>query len=148
MGSLRTYLTASGGDPWIGCSAGWSTATWQIWLRDFSQSGLGDSGWIDSGSCGTCFDARRVALHEIEHVTLGVANHDGQGELYTIMGSATPSRPSQGWNTHQIQRCDEAAAQLLYDVASSAGVYAGCFDHILHHGTSGLVSAATVAASS
>jgi hypothetical protein len=133
---------------WIGCSTGWGSATWKIWLRDFSRYPRGSWGWIDSGSCGTCFDARRVALHEIEHVTLAVANHDSQGETNTIMSSSTPSSPNQGWNTHHIQRCDEAAAQLLYDVADSAGVYAGCFDHVLHHGTSGLVTTASVGATS
>lgn len=147
-GAGTVFYAATTGAPacdqvaWIGCSANWGRTDWKVWLRSTTC-------WADSGSySGTCFDVRRVALHEIEHVTLGVANHDSQGELNTIMGSSTPSSPNQGWNTHHIQPCDEAAAQLLYDVASSAGVYAGCFDHVLHHGTSGLVSAATVAATS
>jgi hypothetical protein len=147
-GGGTVYYASSTGVPacdqvsWIGCSSNWGRTDWKVWLRS-------TTGWADSGSCsGTCFDARRVALHEIEHVTLAVANHDSQGETNTIMGSSTPSSPNQGWNTHHIQRCDEAAAQLLYDVADSAGVYAGCFDHVLHHGTSGLVTTASVGATS
>lgn len=138
-----------GNNQWIGCSSGWGSTSWNVWLRNFAANGYDSFGWYDTGSCsGTCFDSRRVALHEIEHVSLAVTNHDSQGELNTIMGSATPSYPNSGWNTHQIQRCDESAAQLLYDVAASAGPYADCFDHITNHGTYGLVTSGTVAATS
>lgn len=135
---------------WIGCSSNWGTTSWNVWLRDFGENPHSPTwGWYDTGSCsGTCFESRRVALHEIEHVALAVGSHDSQGEANTIMGSATPSYPNTGWNTHRIQRCDESAAQLLYDVGTSAGPYADCFDHTTNHGTYGLVTSATVAATS
>ena len=146
-----TGIPQCDGSNWIGCSNGWGSSSWQVFLRDFTQppfpSGFTGT-WVQTtGSCSnTCFDLRRVALHEIEHVTLGVGGHDAQGEVNTIMASATPSSPTTGWATHHIQKCDQAAAQLLYDLAALAGVYADCFDHVTGHGVVGLVSTATATA--
>ncbi len=135
---------------WVGCSTAWGSTSWRVILRNFSQAPLPPftGTWVQAtGSCSnTCFDARRVALHEIEHVTLAVSGHDGQGESNTIMAATTPSSPTTGWATHHIQKCDQAAAQLLYDLAALAGVYADCFDHVTGHGVSGLVSSATASA--
>ena len=142
-------VPACDGVDWIGCSAAWGSTSWQVILRNFAQSPVRpNSSWVQTtGSCsGTCFDARRVALHEIEHVTLGVSGHDPQGETNTIMASTTPSSPTTGWATHHVQKCDEASFQLLYDLAALAGVYADCFDDIAGHGVTGLVSSATASA--
>lgn len=133
---------------WIGCANNWGTTTWNVWVRDFTRSPTLPYRWVQTtGTCsGTCFDLRRVALHEIEHVTLSVSNHDEQGELNTVMASVTPWSPTTGWNTHHVQKCDEAAFQLLYDLSAMAGVYADCFDHVTGHGVGGLVSTATASA--
>lgn len=133
---------------WIGCSTNWGLGSFQVILRNFTQAPTRPYSWVQTtGSCsGTCFDARRVAAHEIEHVTLGVGGHDEQGESNTIMASTTPWSPTSGWATHHVQKCDEAAFQLLYDLAALAGVYADCFDHITGHGVNGLVSTATASA--
>lgn len=134
---------------WIGCAAGWGLTTWRVWVRDFAKApALPAYKWVQTtGTCSnTCFDLRRVALHEIEHVTLAVSGHDSQGETNTIMASTTPSSPTTGWATHHIQKCDAAAAQILYDVANTAGVYADCFDHIAGHGVNGLISSASASA--
>ena len=56
------------------------------------------------------------------------------------MSSATPNSPNSGWNVHHIQPCDEAAAQLLYDVRNSAGQYSNCFDHLANAVPAGLDS--------
>ncbi|MFH0751785.1 MAG: hypothetical protein V2B17_08110 [Chloroflexota bacterium] len=140
-------VPACDGD-WIGCSTAWGSTSWQVILRNFTQAPVRPYSWVQTtGSCtGTCFDARRVALHEIEHVTLAVSGHDSQGETNTIMASTTPSSPATGWATHHVQKCDEAAFQLKYDLAALAGRYADCFDHIAGHGSTGLVSTATISA--
>lgn len=134
---------------WIGCSTAWGSTSWKVILRNFTQDPVRPTyKWVQTtGSCSnTCFDLRRVALHEIEHVTLAVSGHDAQGETNTIMASTTPWSPSTGWATHHVQKCDAAAFQLKYDLAALAGVYADCFDHIAGHGVNGLVSTATVSA--
>jgi hypothetical protein len=57
---------------------------------------------------------------------MGVAAHDPQGNEYTIMGPVAPWYPTATWNLHHIQRCDEAAAQLAYGVASPFRQFADC----------------------
>ncbi len=134
---------------WIGCSDNWGATNFKVILRNFTQDPVRPTyKWVQTtGSCSnTCFDLRRVALHEIEHVTLAVSGHDAQGEANTIMASTTPSSPTTGWATHHVQKCDAAAFQLKYDLAALAGVYADCFDHVAGHGTVGLVSTATISA--
>jgi hypothetical protein len=155
-GSGQVIYSTAGNSPcsgsntsWIACASGGGTGTWRIYVRDFANSGKTGWHWYQStGSCvsgKTCFDARRAILHEALHVTMGIGGHDESGQANTIMSSVTPWSPNAGWNTHHIQRCDEAAAQLLYDVSSSAGVFADCFDAIADHGVNGLKSNATVA---
>jgi len=140
-------VSACVGD-WIGCSDNWGATNFKVILRNFTHAPTKPSWtWVQTtGSCsGTCFDLRRVALHEIEHVTLAVFNHDSQGEANTIMASTTPSS-SDGCIRHHVMKCDEAAFQLKYDLAALAGRYADCFDHIAGHGSTGLVSTATISA--
>ena len=133
---------------WIGCSDNWGATNFKVILRNFTQAPTKSWIWVQTtGTCsGTCFDLRRVAAHEIEHVTLAVGSHDGQGESNTIMGSTTPSYDTTGWATHHVQKCDEAAFQLKYDLAALSGRYADCFDHVTGHGVNGLVSTATISA--
>ncbi|MEO8290555.1 MAG: hypothetical protein ABI649_06115 [Gaiellaceae bacterium] len=123
----------TGNPDWLQCAAGGGTDTWRIYVRNFRAAPHGSWWWFnETGACPagkTCWDMRRALEHEILHITMS-ADHDSQGEANTVMGSVSPWLPNGGWNTHHIQRCDEAAAQLLYDLASTAGVYANCYDHI------------------
>jgi predicted secreted protein len=123
----------TGNPDWLQCAKGGGTDTWRIYIRNFRAAPHGSWWWYsETGSCPagkTCWDARRALIHEILHITMS-ADHDSQGESNTVMASVTPWYAHTGWNTHHIQRCDEAAAQLLYDLASTAGVYADCYDHI------------------
>ena len=64
------------------------------------------------------------------------------------MGSVSPWYANTGWNTHHIQRCDEAAGQLLTGVGSAYGPLANCFDHVAGHGVSGLLPSLTASATS
>jgi hypothetical protein len=152
-GTGRVYYSTATSSPcgtgnteWIQCATGGGTTTWKIYVRNFGGSGKSNWAWYQAtGSCPsgkTCFDVRRALLHETLHVVLG-ADHDTQGETNTIMGSVTPWSPNTGWNTHHIQRCDEAAAQLSYGLAAAAGVYANCYDDITGHGVDGLISTLT-----
>jgi hypothetical protein len=156
-GGVVTYIAqaaspCSGNTGWLACSSNWGTTSFHIYIRDLGGAPNGNWAWYDpAASCppsSTCFYARRSLIHETEHVALGVAGHDGQGETNTVMGKNQPSASSTGWNTTTTRRCDEAAAQLKYDTRTSSGPYADCFDHIVDHGSVGLVSVATVSASS
>jgi hypothetical protein len=99
--------------------------------------------WCNISFSGTCWDAERALLHEAEHVTLAVRGHDEQGESNTLMGSISPNYAKPGWNTHHLQRCDEAAGQLLTGLDSSTGPIADCFGSIPGHGSIGLLSSIT-----
>src|SRR6476646_1191750 len=59
------------------------------------------------------------------------------------MGSLTPSYARTGWNPHPLQRCDEAAGQLLTGMASSTGPLADCFSNVPGHGSVGLQATIT-----
>lgn len=150
--SSSSTSPCSGNTGWLACADNWGTPSWHIYIRDLGGAPNGNWAWYDvSSSCpggSTCFYARRSLIHEAEHVTLGVGNHDGQGETNTVMGASQPSASTTGWNTTTIRQCDESAAQLLYDVRTSSGPYSGCFDHITGHGTTGLISTASVGSSS
>jgi hypothetical protein len=142
----------TGSTAWLMCAdADWNNdgirSDWRIYVRDVEGAPVWYSGvraaWLQrTGACPVnrlCFDARRAFIHEILHVTLG-APHNEQGEAFTVMSKTTPNSPHAGWNTHHIQPCDEAAAQLLYDVANSAGQYSNCFDHLPNAVPAGLDS--------
>lgn len=125
---------------WLGCADGAGTSTWRTWIRKTAN-------WCDLNSVTGCYDSRRVAIHEVAHVG-GFLGHMDTLEADTVMTLAPPQKAVSGWNTSTIQRCDAARMQLLYDLANSAGPYANCFDHITGAGTTGLLSNATVSATS
>jgi hypothetical protein len=141
----------TGNPDWLQCATGGGGTSWRIYLRNFGASGKTSWYWYQqTNTCPagkTCWDVRRALMHEILHITMA-ASHDAQGESNTVMASTTPWSPNVGWNTHHIQRCDEAAAQLKYGVVNSAGVIADCFDDIAGHGVNGLISVATTSATS
>jgi hypothetical protein len=96
------------------------------------------------------YDVERIAIHEVGHVG-GVLEHNTefghpQSDDKTVMTIGPPQNPDLGYNTHTLLQCDEATMQLMYDVATTNGPYAGCFDHFAGHGVQGLISAATASA--
>jgi len=133
----------SGNTQWLQCANNWGSTSWRIYVRNFSGAPYRSWTWCNISYSGTCWDLERALLHETEHVTMGVSGHDDQGEANTIMASVTPAYASVGWNTHHLQRCDQAAGQLLAGLGSPTGPIADCFDHAAGHGTVGLIPAIT-----
>jgi len=146
--SASAASPCSGSTEWLECSSNWGQTGWHIYIRDLVKAPHTTWAWYNTtGSCPsgkTCWLIQRALMHEIEHVTLGVTSHDAQGESNTVMAATTPWSPNSGWSTKHIQRCDEAAGQLLYDVANTAGPYADCYRAITGHGTNGLITTASV----
>lgn len=143
----------TGNPDWLQCANGGGTTVWNIYIRNFTAAPHGSWTWYDiTSSCNTatqtCWYARRALIHEVQHVTMGMGNHDSQGESNTVMASVTPWYANTGWNQIHIRRCDEAQAQLLYDLRSLAGHYADCFDHITNHGPTGLQTNLTLSGTS
>jgi hypothetical protein len=147
---------------WIQCSSGWGTTSFKIYIRNFLVQPDPTTGWRwydTAGSCpvydstknNACYYARRGLIHEVGHVAVHLAPtaaHTSELETDTVMRAAQPRYNLSGWNTETLRECDEARAQLLYDVRNTAGPYAGCFDHIAGGASpNGLYSKATVAAS-
>jgi hypothetical protein len=151
-GSGRARYATSTGVPacdnlanWLGCASGGGTTSWNIWLRKdlFTFCELNDV----TG----CFRAKRVILHEAEHVTLGVLNHDPQDGTVTNMGgcpgSTACSKAHPGWDSNNPKECDQASLQLNYGLKSVTGSYADCLDHVPNAGSSGLATDQTVSSS-
>jgi hypothetical protein len=147
-GSGAVYYSSSPSSPcgtgntaWLQCASNWGSQSWRIYVRNLSGAPRSNWTWCNISFSGTCWDAERALLHEAEHVTMAVAYHDSQGEANTIMGSVSPWYPNYGWNTHHIQRCDEAAGQLLTGMSSPYGPIADCFNNVAGHGAVGLIPA-------
>ena len=136
--SSATSPCGTGNSQWLQCASNWGSSSWRIYVRNFSGAPFGSWTWCNISYAGTCWDAERALIHEAGHVTMGVGYHDPQGEYNTVMGSVSPWYANTGWNTHHIQRCDEAAGQFLTGLGSAYGPIADCFDHVSGHGTQGL----------
>ena len=152
-GQGRIVWTAMAGSPcsgdpqWNACNVPHATdqLTWVIHVRDFTGAPRGDSHWYEHPSAtGTLYLLERAALHEAFHNVLDIPNHDPQSTSVTIMQAVSPRQALAGWFTQTILDCDEAAAQLEYDVKTPAGAYSNCYDHIPNHGTTGLKTALNV----
>jgi hypothetical protein len=125
---------------WLGCASGAGSPGWRIWIRRNPNLP-----WCQLSLVNGCWDVERIAIHEAGHVG-GFLDHMDTSQADTVMTPAPVTRPNYGWNVHRLQRCDEARMQLLYDVASSSGGYADCFDHIAGHGPTGLYSSLSAVA--
>jgi hypothetical protein len=133
--SNLTGVTACNNVPgWLGCASGAGSTGWRIWIRRNPNLP-----WCQLNLVNGCWDVERIAIHEVGHVG-GFLDHMDVSQSDTVMTPAPVTRPNFGWNVHHLQRCDEARMLLLYDVASSAGGYPDCFDHIAGHGPTGLYS--------
>jgi hypothetical protein len=125
---------------WLGCAYGGGTPSWKIWIK--ANPG---SPWCQLRLQDGCWDVERIAIHEVGHVG-GYLAHYSTSQANSVMTPAPVQRPTSGWNIHHLQPCDEAGMQLFYDVASYAGPYGDCFDHIAGAGATGLISLITNAA--
>jgi hypothetical protein len=79
-------------------------------------------------------------IHELGHAMLAFPDMSGIDEAnhISVMNGVDPEVGTNGSTNFSYQRCDEAAAQLDWDVDSAYGEYGDCFDHITNHGTYGL----------
>jgi hypothetical protein len=149
---------------WIQCTKNGTTTNIEIYIRDFVGAPLGSLGWYEkNGNCiisGTtpyseCHFAKRALMHEVGHAVSSL-DHDGQGHQWTVMGATNPctgascdDNGSTNWDWPYYLECDEAAAQLIWDVEDTARAYADCFQNVANHATSGnLKTTLTVAGSS
>lgn len=63
------------------------------------------------------------------------------------MGDIQPWASNGGWADTQWNRCDQAAAQLLWEMKNKAGPVGECMDHVTGAGSNGLNTVVTLAAS-
>jgi hypothetical protein len=141
--SAPTSPCGTGNTQWLQCASNGGSSGWRIYIRNLSGAPYSDWTWCNISFRGTCWDAERALVHEAEHITMGIGGHDRQGEANTVMGPISPWYAHEGWNTHHIQRCDEAAGQLLTGMKTSTGPVADCFGSIAGHGAVGLLASVT-----
>jgi hypothetical protein len=136
---------------WLQCASNMGSPSFRIYIRDFDGAPYSDWRWWDKrASClstsGTtasgCWYVRRALIHEAGHA-IPSFGHDTQTESDTVMRATSPMVGATGGNRFVFQRCDQAALQLLWDVADPARPYGDCFDHIAGHGVRGLVTSVT-----
>ena len=155
--ALVTYTSAAtspcgtGNPDWLACATNGGTASFRVYLRNLGGAPHpSDWGWYENdNSCSgdsVCFYAKRSLLHELGHAIF-TFDHDGQGEANTVMGSLQPWASNGGWNDTQWNRCDQAAAQLLWEMKNKAGPVGGCMDHVTGAGSNGLNTVVALAAS-
>jgi hypothetical protein len=118
---------------WLGCATGWGSNSWIITIRSNPNYP-----WCVLDSSGTCWDVRRIAIHEVAHVGGSLNDSATAVETNSVMGD-----PPTGNQSNVIKRCDTARLQLLYGVSNRASPYPDCFDHITGHGDIGLDSVTT-----
>jgi len=140
----------SGNTVWLACAKGGGTTGWEIHIRNLDTAPYGTWAWYDkTNSCASgdvCFRLQRSLIHEPIHLTFGT-NHSVQEQANTVFTANQPSYSNTGGSTSLLRRCDQAAAQLAYDLHDMAGHYADCFDHVAN-AASGLKTDLTVSSSS
>ncbi len=141
---------------WLQCATNGGSTSFRIYVRDFEGAPYSDWRWWDrTSSCvkpngataSGCWYARRALIHEAGHA-IPTFGHDPQTEADTVMRAVSPQVGMTGGNRFVFQRCDQAALQLLWDVADPARPYGDCFDGIPGHGVRGLVTSLTTNGSS
>ncbi|GIW20892.1 MAG: hypothetical protein KatS3mg065_1188 [Chloroflexota bacterium] len=148
----------TGSSTWLMCADNdhnndGSRADWLIYVRNFDKAPMSTNNvawrWRDDGSPTSLitFDVRRNVLHEAVHITMDVDAHDPQGWTVTLMNAISPDDNDPGWNTRHLEKCDQARAQMIFDVEFVDGPIAQCFDHVTGAGSNGLNTALTLRAS-
>lgn len=161
-GTATVLYTAASSSPcnslqnlqWLQCATNGGTTSFRIHIRNFDGAPYGDWRWYDkASSClnasgvrvGGCWLVGRAMIHEAGHA-IPTFGHDPQGEADTVMNAVSPQFGTVGGNRATFQRCDEAALQLLWDLADFSRAYADCFDGIAGHGVRGLITKASTSA--
>ena len=141
----------SGNAVWLACAKGGGTTGWEIHIRNLDTAPFGTWAWYDkTNSCPSgdvCFRLQRSLIHEPIHLTFGT-NHSVQEQANTVFTANQPSYNNAGGSTTMLRRCDQAAAQLAYDLRDMAGTYADCIDHLANASSAGLRTDLTVTSSS
>ncbi len=127
-GSFPTYCSRSG----IACAARRMPSYWGVWLRPHGTDlAWGTLRWCQKQAVDGCFDIRRVALHELGHIS-GLDHPSNAGFTLTahetVMHAITPARPRPGSARHAFGRCDVATLQELYDTPDNKTGISTCND--------------------
>lgn len=105
-----------------------------MWLRE--QGHVFDWGtlkWCQAYSTAPngCYDAETIALDEFGHIEIldhhvNWSNDSDYEEA--VVQTYSRTKPSTGWNAHDLGRCDVATLQVRYDVQSWTAKYSMCLD--------------------
>jgi hypothetical protein len=104
-----------------------------IWFRpNGHRFDWGALRWCEiSGSPDGCYEVENVMLDELGHV-LGLGHHvnfaNDSDFADAVVQTYSRTKPKAGWNAHAYGRCDVAALQQAYDVASWTTLYSTCLD--------------------
>ena len=152
---------------WLQCSRNWGTTSFQIHIRNLESDGgqypqppSATPTWVwwdTNASCTrhSCWYLRRALIHEVTHAILNMADtstghYDTDTnsstdvtEADSVMQRLAPQYSASGGQRLVLQRCDEAGAQLTWDVDSFAGPYANCFGDVAGAGAEGLLTSMT-----
>jgi hypothetical protein len=154
-GDATVYFTSAAESPcsdigntsWLACASNWGSKNFRIYVREFAASGKSNWVWNETGNCTsgkTCWDLSRSLIHEGIHVLLGVGGHDESGESKTVMSAIQIAKSTTGWNTNHFQPCDEATAQLFYDVRTASSRYSKCMADVADTPNDGLTTSLTL----
>lgn len=156
-GAGRVYYSSSmtspcsGNTVWLACAKGGGTTSWEIHIRNLNGAPFSTWAWYDeANSCASgdvCFRLQRSLIHEPIHLTFG-GSHSAQEQPNTVFTANQPSYNNTGGSTTLLRRCDQAAAQLAYDLRDMAGPYGNCFDHLTNATSAGLRTNLTLSSSS
>jgi hypothetical protein len=116
----------------IACASYVIPSSWTIRYRpqgtDFRWGTLR---WCQADDRDGCFDAQRVALHEMGHI-VGIDHPENGGFRLrvwdTVMQSITPAKAASGYAMHAYGPCDVATLQMRYGVPSAAQPISTCLD--------------------
>ena len=128
-GSVPGYCGING----IACAGRAMPSTWGVWLRPHGTDyAWGTLRWCQRNSASkSCFDIRRVTLHELGHIA-GLNHPSNAGFTLaakeTVMQAITPARPKTGASRHSFGRCDVATLQELYDTPDNRTAISTCND--------------------
>lgn len=146
----------TGNTLWLQCAQNsGADENWRIYVRNLTTSGpSGWTWWEAASTCGSnsgCWYMRRALIHELGHAMYAfpdmcLGGQPCRSESDTVMNSVDPEVGTTGSTNFSFQRCDEAAGQLDWDLANSAGEYGDCFDDISGSGTYGLKTNLTTTA--
>ncbi len=139
---------------WLGCVTQKPGSSWTMYVRTLPAPGTAVDGWDwyeRNGTCSQvdlCFYFKRMLLHEAGHSILGL-NHYEQGEPNTVMSATIPWYGGDPlWSWTFIQGCDQARAQLTWDVRYTTSPIGDCTDHVSGAGPNGLNTVVTLSPSS